>query len=103
MIKKFFTDNNIPDLNVNSLNFKAWPLLRDFFKFLSSSERHFNEVVVKGDDYSLINCSGDNQIAHKDIWNTIRGFEEDLIYVLYSDTNGAKESGYAWFWIEGLV
>jgi len=101
MIKKFFTDNNIPDLNVNSLNFKAWPLLRDFL-ILSSSERHFNEVVVKGDDYSLINCSGDNQIAHKDIWNTIRGFEEDLIYVLYSDTNVQKKAVMHGFGLKAL-
>jgi len=59
---------------------------------VNSKERHFDEKVTAGDDYSLINCSGDFQWAHKNIWNTIRGFEEDLIYVLYSDTNVQKKA-----------
>jgi hypothetical protein len=32
------------------------------------------------------------QLAHRDIWNEIRGFEEELIYVLYSDTNVQKKA-----------
>ena len=58
----------------------------------TSEERTTGESVVEGDNYSIINCCGDFQIAHKDVWNEIRGFEEELIYVLYSDTNVQKKA-----------
>ncbi len=58
----------------------------------TSIPRYFEESTVKGDDYSIINCCGDFQIAHKNVWNEIRGFEEDLIYSLYTDTNVQKKA-----------
>ena len=58
----------------------------------NSEERHYEEKVNNGDDYSIINCCGDFQLATKKVWNEIRGFEEDLIYVLYSDTNVQKKA-----------
>lgn len=58
----------------------------------NSEERTTEESVVNGDDYSIINCCGDFQLAHRDIWHSIKGFEEDLIYVLYSDTNVQKKA-----------
>lgn len=77
---------------INSLSFKYdLDKLRDYLTSMSE-ERHYTEAVVTGDDYSIINCCGDFQIAHKDVWNTIRGFEEDLIYTLYSDTNVQKKA-----------
>jgi len=85
-INQFIKDNKY-----ENLGFKVWPYLRDFL-ILSTEERHYAESVVKGDDYSIINCCGDFQIAHKNVWNTIRGFEEDLIYTLYSDTNVQKKA-----------
>ena len=54
--------------------------------------RHFPAKVTPNDNYSLINCCGDFQLAHKNIWNEIKGFEEELIYVLYSDTNVQKKA-----------
>lgn len=71
--------------------FEDWEKLRDHL-IENSEERKFEETVVKGDDYSIINCCGDFQLAHKDIWNEIKGFEEELIYVLYSDTNVQKKA-----------
>ncbi len=50
------------------------------------------EKINNSDDYSIINCCGDFQIAHKNIWYDIRGFEESLIYRLYSDTNVQKKA-----------
>lgn len=73
------------------LKFNDWRDIRDELVNVSQ-ERHYDEKVVTGDDYSLINCCGDFQIAHKDIWNSVRGFEEELIYVLYSDTNVQKKA-----------
>tara|TARA_B100000287_G_C20560896_1_gene752393 strand:- start:268 stop:1158 length:891 start_codon:yes stop_codon:yes gene_type:complete len=54
--------------------------------------REHTEKVVEGDDYSIINCCGDFQIAHRDLWNDIRGFEERLVYCLYTDTNVQKKA-----------
>ena len=71
--------------------YSDWKALRDHL-IENSEERKYDEKVVDGDDYSIINCCGDFQLAHKDIWNEIRGFEEELIYVLYSDTNVQKKA-----------
>ena len=68
-----------------------WEELRNHL-IENSEERKYEEKVVDGDDYSIVNCCGDFQLAHRDIWNEIRGFEEELIYVLYSDTNVQKKA-----------
>jgi hypothetical protein len=71
--------------------YSEWRKLREHL-IENSEERKYEEAVVKGDDYSIINCCGDFQLAHKNVWNEIRGFEEELIYVLYSDTNVQKKA-----------
>jgi|TARA_B100000035_G_C21036688_1_gene571423 hypothetical protein len=38
-------------------------------------------------DISLVDCCGDFQIAHKNLWYDIRGFEESMIYRGKTDTN----------------
>ena len=68
-----------------------WEELRNHL-IENSEERKYEEKVVDGDDYSIVNCCGNFQLAHRDIWNEIRGFEEELIYVLYSDTNVQKKA-----------
>ena len=45
------------------------------------------EEVVPSDKYSLIVGCGDFQVAHKNVWNTIRGFEESLLHRCFADTN----------------
>lgn len=86
VIDKWYNNNNI-----TSRLFKAWPSLRDYL-ISQSQERHYIESVNNSDKYSLINCCGDAQLAHSSIWKTIKGFEEELIYVLYSDTNVQKKA-----------
>ena len=71
--------------------FKDWKKLRDHISS-TSEKREVYEKITSGDDYSLINCCGDFQLAPKHIWNDIRGFEEDLIYALHSDTNVQKKA-----------
>lgn len=71
--------------------YKDWRELRQYL-INNSEERHFSEKTIDGDDYSLVNCCGDFQIAHRDIWYNIRGFEEELIYPLYADTNIQKKA-----------
>ena len=54
--------------------------------------RHFPAKVTPNDNYSLINCCGDFQIAHRDVWNKIKGFEEEMIYACFVDTNIQKKA-----------
>ena len=81
----------IKEFHGGELKFDEWNKLRDHIQS-NSEKRVVTEKIVEGDDYSLINCCGDFQLASKNIWNSIRGFEEELIYALYSDTNVQKKS-----------
>ena len=65
-------------------------------------ERHFPAKVTPNDNYSLINCCGDFQLAHKDVWNKIKGFEEEMIYQCYVDSNAQKNSVLNGFKLEVL-
>lgn len=90
-IKEYHTQ-----LKTGNTIYKDWKLIR---KYLADSvgERNMTEKVTDGDDYSLINCCGDFQCAAKHVWEDIKGFEEELIYALYTDTNlqkKAKMHGY---------
>ena len=76
----------IREFHGGELKFNEWDQLRNHIQS-NSEERVVKEKIVEGDDYSLINCCGDFQLASKNIWNEIKGFEEELIYALYSDTN----------------
>jgi hypothetical protein len=43
--------------------------------------------VATDNNYSLVCCCGDFQIASKNIWYTMKGFEESMLYRNYADTN----------------
>ena len=64
--------------------------------------RHFPAKVTPNDNYSIINCCGDFQIAHKTVWDKIQGFEEEMIYACYVDTNIQKKSTLNGFNLEAL-
>ena len=44
------------------------------------------------DKWSLINCCGDYQIGHKNIWNHMKGFEESILFGCGIDTNVMKKA-----------
>ena len=81
----------IKEFHGGKMNFNEWDKLRDYI-YINSEERIVKEKTSTSDDYSIINCCGDFQLAPKHIWNDIKGFEEDLIYPLYADTNVQKKS-----------
>jgi hypothetical protein len=81
----------IKEFHGGEMKFQEWDKLRDYI-YINSEERIYNEKTVEGDDYSLINCCGDFQIAPKHIWDEIKGFEEELIYPLFADTNVQKKA-----------
>jgi hypothetical protein len=44
-----------------------------------------------GDDFSLVVCCGDFQLAHRNVWYAIKGFEESMLYRGYADSNLMKK------------
>jgi hypothetical protein len=82
-------DFEIGDLEKHG--FENWKSYRDFLDE-TSQERKFYAKVTPNDNYSIINCCGDFQLAHKDLWNNIKGFEEKMIYACFQDTNVQKKA-----------
>jgi len=68
-----------------------WKLFRNEMD-KTSEPRIFPARVCPNDDYSLINCCGDFQTASKEIWHKIKGFEEQMLYACYGDTNVQKKA-----------
>ena len=81
----------IKEFHGGELKYDQWNKLRDYI-YINSEERKHEEKTASGDDYSIINCCGDYQLAPKHIWDDIRGFEEVLIYPLFADTNVQKKA-----------
>tara|TARA_Y100001963_G_scaffold131669_1_gene189330 strand:+ start:4459 stop:5388 length:930 start_codon:yes stop_codon:yes gene_type:complete len=71
--------SKIPKNDVNALR-------ESFTNFDESVYTHMFRKEPRN-DISMVDCCGDFQIAHKDVWNTIRGFEESMIYRGATDTN----------------
>lgn len=58
----------------------------------TSKPRYFPGKVSPNDEYSIINCCGDFQLAHKNVWNKVKGFEEHMFYKCFVDTNVQKKA-----------
>jgi hypothetical protein len=78
-----------PDLQ--EMGFENWREFRDKMDSISEPRRFYTKVTPN-DNYSLINCCGDFQTAHKNVWHTIKGFEEDMLYACFGDTNVQKKA-----------
>jgi hypothetical protein len=52
-----------------------------------SVDANGNAIWDPGDNFSLVVCGGDYQMAHRDVWKGIKGFEESMIYRGYADSN----------------
>lgn len=68
-----------------------WEQLRDDMDKISQP-RIIPAKVTPNDDYSLINCCGDFQTASKEIWHNVKGFEEQMLYACFGDTNVQKKA-----------
>jgi FkbM family methyltransferase len=54
--------------------------------------RYFPAKVTPNDEYSIFNCCGDFQLASKNLWYKIRGYEEMMLYACFVDTNVQKKA-----------
>jgi hypothetical protein len=76
--------------------------------YLQFLEQHHNRLgcgwgqlgsgsPLGGDRWSLISCPGDFQLAHRNVWYGIKGFEESLLYRGYTDSNVQRKADYYGF------
>jgi FkbM family methyltransferase len=68
--------------------------LNDYREYLNKTTqpRHFPTKVTPNDNYSIFNCCGDFQLAPKNLWYKIRGYEEPMLYACFADTNVQKKA-----------
>jgi len=87
--------------DLENIGFDNWRKFRDKLD-ITSKPRYFPTQVTPNDYYSLINCCGDFQLAHKNIWNQVKGFEEQMIYACFNDTNIQKKAVLNKFGLEAI-
>lgn len=93
--RRSVTWEQIKKFHNGEIPFNEWKSLREHFNSISKPSYHLVDVLSKvttNDNFSLIACCGDYQIASRHIWEEIKGFEEVLVYPGYADTNVMKKS-----------
>jgi hypothetical protein len=83
-------NTNMPEIfnfHNSKFEYQEYNKLRDYL--ISENKKPLDAV---NDQYSLINCCGDFQIAPRHIWESIKGFEEVLVYPMFADSNVHKKS-----------
>ena len=68
----------------------------------TTEPRYFSAKVTPNDNYSLINCCGDFQLAHKDLWWKVKGFEENMFYNCFIDTNIQKKAALEGYKLQAI-
>jgi len=68
----------------------------------TTEPRYYSAKVTPNDNYSLINCCGDFQLAPRKIWWDVKGFEENMFYNCFIDTNIQKKVALAGYKLEAL-
>ena len=92
------------DIDYNEVKkhgFENWKTYRDFLDE-TTEERRMYAKVTPNDNYSLINCCGDFQLAHKDVWDNVDGYEEQMIFSCFTDTNIQKKAVLKGYGLEAI-
>ena len=58
----------------------------------TTEPRKLPAKVTPNDEWSIFNCCGDFQLAPRNVWHKIKGFEEGMLAACFSDTNIQKKS-----------
>jgi len=87
--------------DVEAFGFDNWREYRDHLD-ATTQPRYWRAQVTPNDKYSLINCCGDFQLASRHLRNTVKGFEEQMIYACYPDTNVQKKAVLYGFGLEAV-
>lgn len=92
------------DIEIEQLDkfgFDKWREYRDFLD-QNTQERRLIARVTPSDDYSIINCCGDFQLASREVWNNIKGYEEKMYYACFPDTNVQKKAVLNGYGLEAI-
>jgi len=76
---------------LEQIGFDKWREFRDNLD-ATSKPTYWPAKVTPNDNYSLINCCGDFQLAHRNVWHDVKGFEEQMTYACFNDTNVQKKA-----------
>lgn len=76
------------------LKFTDYKELHSHLMSNKDSFRPKERINSTEDTWSLINCCGDYQIGHKNVWNKMKGFEESILFGCGIDTNVMKKASY---------
>jgi hypothetical protein len=87
--------------DVAKFGFNKWKEYRDILD-QTTKERRLYAKVTPNDNFSIINCCGDFQLASKHVWTTIKGYEENMYYACFSDTNIQKKAVLNGFNLEAI-
>ena len=58
----------------------------------TTEPRMFPARTTPNDIWSIFNCCGDFQLASRNLWHKIRGYEEGMLAACFSDTNAQKKA-----------
>lgn len=64
---------------------------------LDGSQHASGSPLGPRDPWSLITCPGDFQLAHRNVWYGIKGFEEAMMYKGYADSNVQRKADFYGF------
>ena len=87
--------------DVKNFGFDKWREYRNYLDE-TTQPRYWRAKVTPNDNYSLINCCGDFQLASRKVWNQVKGFEEQMINACYLDTNVQKKAVLNGFGLEAV-
>jgi hypothetical protein len=76
------------------LGFQSYEELYNTIWNNRDSYRPKDRIDSEEDKWSLINCCGDYQIGHKNVWNQMKGFEESILFGCGIDTNVMKKASW---------
>ena len=76
------------------LGFQSYEELYNSIWNNKDSYRPKDIIDSEEDKWSLINCCGDYQIGHKNVWTQMKGFEESVLFGCGIDTNVMKKASY---------
>lgn len=92
--KIFYT---VPRRDVDESFHLSFHDYQSLYSHLSSNRDSYRAKERINNDYdkwSLINCCGDYQIGHKNVWFQMRGFEESILFGCGIDTNVMKKASF---------
>ena len=64
-----------------------WKECRDYLETIQGPSYFLDAAMGIDERYSMINCCGDVQIAHRNVWHNLRGYEEGMVYRNGTDGN----------------